>query len=292
MQPNTQIEGSGLAESLFIGPAALSELLFAPDAATSLRVVDCDMPDQYADGHIPGAVCPQDHYYKTSLQDRRHVQKPEHFAETMSNMGIGDGTQVVAYDRSGSLYALRLLWTLHYYRNRNVRVLDGGLQSWVAAGLPTSLDVSTYPKGRFSPVEPDESIFADKEAVLAAIDDPDTVILDVRSEEERLGINKRGGLRGGYIPNSRHVEWIEFNTKSDTPHLLSPEDALIKLRELGVTPDKKCITYCQGGIRAAHTFWVLKLAGFSQVRNYDASWREWGDDSSYPIVTPDISEPK
>ena len=53
---------------------------------------------------------------------------------------------------------------------------------------------------------------------------------------------------------------------------------------MNLDPQKPTITYCQGGIRAAHVFWALKLAGFSKVLNYDASWREWGSDHSCPIV--------
>ena len=55
-------------------------------------------------------------------------------------------------------------------------------------------------------------------------------------------------------------------------------------RSLGLDSKKTTITYCQGGIRAAHVFWTLKLAGFKNVKNYDASWREWGQDESCPII--------
>ena len=109
-------------------------------------------------------------------------------------------------------------------------------------------------------------------------------ILDVRSDDERKGINLRGGNRGGYIPNSLHKEWVNFNTKGDIPILKSANEILKITNDLGLKHDVPTITYCQGGIRAAHVFWALKLAGFKNVMNYDASWREWGQDDSCPIV--------
>lgn len=37
------------------------------------------------------------------------------------------------------------------------------------------------------------------------------------------------------------------------------------------------------GIRAAHGVFTLRLLGFDQVRNYDASWAEWGTRDDTPI---------
>ena len=54
----------------------------------------------------------------------------------------------------------------------------------------------------------------------------------------------------------------------------------------GVTPDKEVTTYCTLGWRAGHTWFVLKyLLGYPNVRNYDASWNEWGRAADTPIET-------
>ena len=133
--------------------------------------------------------------------------------------------------------------------------------------------------------DPDPTIFSDKKTLIKILEDNEDIqILDVRSDDERNGINLRGGKRGGYIPKSVHKEWVDFNSEGDVPILKSTDEILSITNSIGLNPDKPIITYCQGGIRAAHVFWTLKLAGFSNVKNYDGSWREWGQDENCPII--------
>lgn len=265
--------------SIFVTTDWLAEHLDDPD----IRVVDTNSPEEYQKAHIPGSVGVVDNYYKTSLEDRTHIQGPEQFAQTMSSLGISNDTTVVAVDSHGGLYSLRLLWSLRYYGHENFKILDGGLPKWTAEGRPVTDEAPSYAPGSFSP-RADRSVVALKEDVLAAIDDSNTVILDVRSDGERDGSNKRGGKRGGYIPNSVHLEWVNFHTGGGVPTIKPADELRTMLAAVGVTPDKNVVTYCQGGIRAAHGYWVLRLLGFESVRNFDASWRLWGEDLSCPIT--------
>ncbi len=215
---------------------------------TDLRVIDTDVPERYAEGHIPGAVNPVDHYYKTSLEDRTHIQGPEQFARTMSELGVGDGTTVVGYDRSGGVYSFRLMWALHYYGHTNVKFLDGGLPKWVAEGrdttkTPTSFAGPGAATGTSFTPKANSDIFASRERVLDAIDDDSTVLLDVRADTEWNGLNKRGGPRGGRIPGAIHLEWVKFHTGGDVPVLRSAEEIRQLLADVGVTPDKMVIAY-------------------------------------------------
>lgn len=266
--------------SILVTTDWLAERIDSP----GIQIVDTDAPDLFAAGHIPGASNPTDNYYKTSAEDRTHIQGAAQFAETMQTLGIGDDTTVVAYDRTGGLYALRLMWALNYYGHRDVKMLDGGYQKWVAEGRATSNETYIAPGTvSFTPRQPDKSIFADQSDVLAAIDDPDTTLLDVRTDGEWDGSNKRGGKRGGRIPGAVHLEWVNFHTGGDTPTLKTADEINQLLDENGIDKGAPIITYCQGGIRAAHAFWVAKLVGAHDVRNYDASWREWGNDPDVPI---------
>lgn len=224
--------------SIFVTTEWLAENLDDP----AVRTVDTNYPEEFEKGHIPGAAGVVDHYYKTSLEDRTHIQGPEQFAQTMSSLGISNDTVVVAYDSHGGLYSLRLLWALRYYGHENARMLDGGLPKWVAEGRPVTTDVIAPAPGKFIAREHRE-VFASKDDMLAAIDDRDTVILDVRSDAERDGSNKRGGKRGGYIPNSVHLEWVNFHTGGDVPVIKNADELRRILADVGVTPDKNVITY-------------------------------------------------
>ncbi|MGB1749461.1 MAG: sulfurtransferase, partial [Dehalococcoidia bacterium] len=139
-------------DNVFVTTDWLADHINDPD----IRVVDTDVPELYAEEHIPVAVNPVDHYYKTSLDDRTHIQVPEVFAQTMQDLGIGDDTLVIAYDRSGGVYSFRLMWALHYHGFTNVRFLDGGLQKWKSEGRetspePVSRSGETYNNKGFTP---------------------------------------------------------------------------------------------------------------------------------------------
>jgi len=225
---------------VFVTTEWLSEHMSDPN----VRIVDTDVPELYETGHIPGAVNPVDHYYKTSLEDRTHIQGTEQFAKTMSDMGIGDDTIVVGYDRSGGVYSFRLMWALHYYGHTNVKFLDGGLPKWEAEGRAVTKDNVSFAgtANSFTPTANSE-IFASRDSVLDAIDNDSTVLLDVRSDDEWSGENKRGGPRGGRIPGAVHFEWINFHTGGDVPVLRPANEIRKLLAEVGITPDKNVITY-------------------------------------------------
>ncbi|NTV64130.1 MAG: sulfurtransferase, partial [Oscillochloris sp.] len=97
-------------------------------------------PEDYAAGHIPGAVYVDWTRDIVDLDDPvpAQVAPPAQIAALCSRLGIGDGTIVVAYDDWYAMFAGRLLWVLRYYGHERVRVLDGGLLKWQAEGRPLS----------------------------------------------------------------------------------------------------------------------------------------------------------
>lgn len=206
----------------------------------AVRVVDTDRPDAYARVHIRNAVGVTDNYYKGG-PDRVHVQGPAEFASTMAALGISDDTLVVAYD-SDLHFAPRLFWALNYYGHRKVKVLDGGFPKWLAEGRAITRAVPRIQAGRLTP-RADASWIATKDHVVGCIRKPDSLLLDVRTDEEWTGANARGTKRGGRLPGAVHLEWKNFVDWGEAPTVKHGDELRALLARHGVTPDKNVITY-------------------------------------------------
>jgi thiosulfate/3-mercaptopyruvate sulfurtransferase len=173
---------------------------------------------------------------------------------------------------------------MDYYSHPSpVYVLDGGRERWLREGRPVTADISSLPAHPAYPVPAsiDAANHADWQRTLDASRSADAIVLDVRSLDEYTGAAKRAA-RAGHIPGAAHVEWTDA---ADGDNVLRSPDALRAMYAAhGVTPEKTIIAHCQLGIRAAHTWFVLKhVLGYPDVRNYDGSWQEWGNRDDLPI---------
>jgi thiosulfate/3-mercaptopyruvate sulfurtransferase len=255
-----------------------------------LRVVDCrfsfdhDASEDYHRGHLPGAVYVRLQQDLASPDGPVHFALPEseRFAASMSRLGIGDRTVVVAYDDEGGHFASRLWLCLTFYGHTAFHILNGGLTKWLAEGRPL---VSAVPQPRpavFTPTEAAPELRSTAEQVRDAIGAARTTLLDVRRASEYHGEELRA-RRGGHIPSAVHALWQEnLNWEGDRT-FKSPDAIAERYRQLDITPDRRIITYCQGGVRAAHSAFSLLLAGYPNVSVYDGSWDDWGNRDDLPI---------
>jgi thiosulfate/3-mercaptopyruvate sulfurtransferase len=255
-----------------------------------VRIVDCDEFVAYQRMHIAGAIGLRTHHYFKGTGDSAsgagigvHVMDAGKFADLMSSHGIGSDHTVVAYDNSGGVYAARLWWALDYYGHTACRILNGGFRAWYEEGRPVTQDRPRLEPARFEPKPARGDTLCSLSDVRAAIDDPGVVIWDVRSAEEHAGTDDRPNKRHGRIPGAVHMEWREVTAPPGSGTLLPPEEISRRLTAIGNTPDKRVITHCQAGIRAAHGMFLLRLMGYDRVGNYDASWNEWGNRDDTPI---------
>jgi thiosulfate/3-mercaptopyruvate sulfurtransferase len=258
-------------------------------ADANLRIVDCRYyfdgrsgRQAYLDGHLPNAVHVN---YPTDLVDPiaippNLIPRPDQLAATMRRLGIGKDTVVVGYDDEGGHFVSRLWLNLAYYGHNSVRVLNGGIQKWLAEGRPVvagpvEVQPSSFVRG---PAHPELNIGA--EELRDRLDDPSLLILDVRRETEFTGEEVRAA-RGGHIPGARLQFWRD-NLNPDWT-FKTADQIRERHQAIEVEPNQPVVTYCQGGVRAAHAAFSLRLAGYDNVRVYDGSWAEWGNRDDLPV---------
>ncbi len=265
---------------LLVSPRALSGELTGPAPPLLL---DLRPAEQYASGHLPGAIHLD--LWGISLIDtdpaplKAFLWIIEHL---LAERGVSEDRGVVVHDEVSGTRAARAFWFLEFFGHPDVRVLDGGVGAWTAAGLPLSHDHAAPAPTAWRGTPRLERLATWKD-MHDRLHSPDATILDTRSDAEHDGTLVRAA-RGGAIPGAVHLEW-KHSLGSDGAFKPAAELSAMFARA-GVTPDREVVPYCQGAYRAAHSYLALRLLGYPRVRNYLGSWKEWGDRTELPIETP------
>ena len=266
------IESSAFASDyanahLLIETAQLSERL----DEENLRIIDVRSAADYAKGHIPGAVrLGADDVIDPDAPIAGHLRSPEAMAQRLGALGIDKDTFVVLYDDKGGFHASRLFWMLEHFGHRKVALLNGGIPKWLDENREISTKAAMVKRKRFVVnLVPRRSASADW--LLERRDDPNTVVIDVRPTKLH---------KAGHIPWARSIPWKQNLTEQGT--MKSAEVLLAHFAAHGVTPDKNVAVHCQDGKASAHSYFTLRLLGFSQIRSYDRSWAEWGTADELP----------
>lgn len=259
---------------------------------SNLVVVDVqNKPGSYEKGHIPGAVRVLRHVDledPTRYPTNAYPQKQQ-FLDLMARLGIDNNTTIVAYDDKPSVFASRMLFVMELYGHdvNKLKLLDGGITQWKAAGQTISTTPSKTPNnGRYTTNGPNLNMVVSWSDVFRDVvqkQNSDVLLLDARPLAEFNG-SKIRTIRGGHIPQAINVEGVKAaNNKDHTFKNLSQiRSAFTKA---GVTPDKIIYTYCHSADRAAHAYVVLKnMLGYPNVKVYEGSWNEWGTMTALPAA--------
>lgn len=263
------------------------DLLWSPERLRGrlgdegLCLLDVRPTEEYVAGHIPGAVHLD--LFGISVNDSR----PEALAPffwmlegLFAARGVSREKTAVLYDGQTGVRSARGFWLLEFFGHQDVHVLEGGFEAWEKGGHPKDTGPAKPKAAKFQG-ERVEGRLATCQTILQGLGREDFVVVDARSDGEYLGQDVQA-KRGGRIPRAVHIEW----KKNLEGGVFKEAGALRSLYvSAGVTPEKEVVSHCQGGYRSAHTYLALRLLGYPRVRNYVASWAEWGNREDLPIET-------
>lgn len=268
----------------------LSQHLDAPDLVV-LDCTVCQQPEEgggfhnvsgraeYNKGHIPSAgfadltrdLCDSNSPIEFA------VPTPEQFCSAMGALGVGDDSRVVLYDTNYSAWAARVWWMLRWVGFDRAALLDGGLKVWTAEGRPLSSEPATRPVKQLTPA-PRPELIADRDEVLAAINDSAVRLIDTMPEEFYRG-EMSLYARPGHILGASNSNGLNLLDESGR---YRPHDELAAM--LDGDRNARTITYCGGGIMASSSAFIMTRLGFTDVAVYTASLQEWASDPANPMV--------
>lgn len=244
-----------------ITAAELNELL----GSDNLRILDTQSLAGYQNGHIPGAIHWDVNVLVTDERFDFEFADVDNAVAHFSAAGISHDDLVVIYwgNRSDATYTF---WVLDYLGHENVKILNGGIDGWIAEGYPVETTANTYAPTEFVPnVQPQR--YASIEWVQEHLDDASYSFIDAR--------NQRSFLTSRLPVVNAHVTPADEYFIDGTAYLKSPEEIEAILIDAGVDLNNSLVAFCTRGRLASQIYWILRVAGYDDVRNFEASMTGW-----------------
>lgn len=200
--------------------------------------------------------------------------------EKARRWGLREEGTIVVYDGDRSMTAARAWWVLRWAGLPDVRVLDGGMPAWRAAGLPTT-DKAAAPQpseialsaGHMPELDADAALRLGKEAVL----------LDARIRPNYIGGAVAPGQPArGHIPYA--ISAPAPDNLTDYGNFTDSATLTEMYRALGADGSCPVGVYCGAGMSAAHTVLALASIGI-EAAMYPGSWSAWISDPTRPVIT-------
>lgn len=245
----------------------------------------------YLEAHLPGAVFVD---LSTELAGPASREAGRHplpgaadFASAVERWGLAEGQQAIFYDDQGGLSAARGWW-LARHAGLDARVLDGGLQAWIAAGGecvagPGAPPVPERPATAgwgYMPVVDADGIAALAAASARGVED--AVVLDARAGERYRGETEPIDPRAGHVPGARSLPTA--GNLAPGRRLLPPGALQERFAAQGAVPGARVGVYCGSGVTASHQILALATVGVGAAL-YPGSWSQWSCDDARPVAT-------
>ena len=252
------------------------------DNLQNIVVVDANGPDIYAKGHIPGAIniawpMLSNMAPKQGEAGWGVVLGKDELGAKIASFGIDGSKTIVVYnDPKGLGEEGRVLWMLKIAGIKDVRMLNGGIPAWKKSGGELSTEATKLSPSNFKVATYDDSRIATTDYVKANLGK--LKLIDTRSPEEFNGSTNHGeNFKGekvyGHIPGAVLLQYSDLYRPDGK--IKSNAELTAIFDKIGVKKDDEIVTYCTVGIRSGFAAEILKMAGYSKVKNYNASFSEW-----------------
>ncbi len=272
-----------------IGALELVEHLNEPDWVVFDCRFDLANPDfgyeAYRAAHLPGAffldLDADLSGPRTGTNGRHPLPDPARLAARLAECGVGNHTQVVAYDDAGGMFAARLWWLLRWLGHHRAAVLDGGLQAWCRAAQPLVIELPEAQAATYTIALRPLRIEAAQ--ILARLGDDDMLLVDARSPDRFRGENEMLDPVGGHIPgaiNRFFRDNLDAHGCFKQASVLREEFGALLGRHL----PQHVVHQCGSGVTACHNLLAMEIAGFTGSRLYAGSWSEWCADPQRPVA--------
>jgi thiosulfate/3-mercaptopyruvate sulfurtransferase len=233
----------------------------------------------YDAAHVPGAswVDLETELAAAQGPGRHPLPDPAVFTARMAALGVGDDGDVVVYDDAAGAVAARLWWMLDDLGHRSVRLLDGGLAAWLAAGGPVTAEVPAPPAAPASlHLAAGWSRVVDRETLIPLLGR--VALVDARAPERYRGEIEPVDAYPGHIPTAVNLP-IAGNLAADA-RFLDPSALLARFADLA----REVVVSCGSGVNACHDALAMRLAGLPAPRLYEGSYSDWTR-AGMPVAT-------
>ncbi|MBD24831.1 MAG: 3-mercaptopyruvate sulfurtransferase [Candidatus Marinimicrobia bacterium] len=245
---------------------------------------------QYEDAHIPGSIFFDINDIADKSKPKEHTfPTKDIFAAKVGALGIHNGHQIIIYDHLGGACAAARVWFMfRAFGHNNVAVLNGGRTKWEEEKRPYSNKSPIMITEIFEAHGPINRL-PQKEDIFINIGANSFQVLDARSSGRFEGTEAepREGLRGGHIPESRNLPFLEL-LEPDSKTWKNGKKLRSSFANAGIDLGKPLVTTCGSGVSACALALGAYLAGNTKTTIYDGSWVEWGADKSLPIETASL----
>lgn len=255
------------------------------DARFSLANADSGLK-MYESAHIPGALYVDLNKDLSSEKDnpllgRHPLPSAEQFSALLSGLGIAPETHVVVYDQvDGAMAASRFWFLMRLAGHKNISVLDGGMNAWLAAQLPVEQSIAHVIASNYSVQFNTNMLITANEMKTLLSNSQDTVLLDARAPERFRGEIEPLDLKAGHIPGA-----------VNRPFSLNMADGLFKSSEQlhaeflpFIEGKQNIVLSCGSGVTACHNALALSHAGIENYRLFAPSWSGWVADDRNDIA--------